>query len=186
MLNSQIRAAVAGAIAVALLGGCTTLQVTTDHNPKTTIATCHTYTWASEFRATHGEPQAFANPVNESRLRDAIAANMQAKGIQPAATGATADCTVGYGIGVRNVVEGEGYPGWGWGYGWGWRHSYMMGAWDEPYAYSEGRVSVDVYDAQSHQPIWHASVNEDVTKLTGDDAQVKINAAVAAIFTKFP
>jgi hypothetical protein len=171
---------------MALLGGCTTLRVTTDHNPKTTIATCHTYTWASEFRATHGEPQAFANPVNESRLRDAIASNMQAKGIQPAATGATADCTVGYGIGVRNVVEGEGYPGWGWGYGWGWRHSYMMGAWDEPYAYSEGRVSVDVYDAQSHQPIWHASVNEDVTKLTGDAAQLKINAAVAAIFTKFP
>jgi hypothetical protein len=186
MLNSKVPAILAGAVATALMGGCTTVQVTTDHNPKTTISICHTYAWANEFRATHGEPQAFANPVNESRLRDAIAANMQAKGIQPAATGATADCTVGYGIGVRNVVEGDGYPGWGWGGGWGWRHGAYMGAWDYPYAYSEGRVAVDIYDAQSHQPIWHASANEDVTKLTGDDAQAKINAAVAAIFAKFP
>ena len=121
MLNFHVRVAVAGAVAMALLGGCSTVQVTTDHNPKTTIATCHTYTWANEIRATHGEPQAFANPVNESRLRDAIAANMQAKGIQLAAAGSPADCTVGYGIGVRNVVEGDGYPGWGWGGGWGWR-----------------------------------------------------------------
>jgi hypothetical protein len=84
------------------------------------------------------------------------------------------------------VVEGDGYPGWGAGWGWGWRRGAYLGAWDEPYAYSEGRVAVDIYDAQSHQPIWHASVNEDVTKLTGDDAQAKISAAVAAIFTKFP
>ena len=186
MLNSRISASVSGAVAVALLGGCTTVQVTTDHNPKTTISTCHTFAWASEFRATHGEPQAFANPVNESRLRDAIAANLQAKGIQPVAAGAPADCNVGYGIGVRTVVEGDSYPGWGAGWGWGWRRGAYLGAWDEPYAYSEGRVAVDIYDAQSHQPIWHASVNEDVTKLTGDDAQAKISAAVAAIFTKFP
>jgi Domain of unknown function (DUF4136) len=185
MLNTQIRALVAGAVATALLGACTTVQVTTDHNPKTTIAVCHTYTWAGEFRATHGEPQAFANPVNESRLRDAIAANLQAKGIQPAAAGASADCNVGYGIGVRNVVEGEPYAGWG--YGWGWRHGYWGGGWgDYSYAYSEGRIAVDIYEAQSHQPIWHASANADVTKLTGDEAQAKINAAVAAIFTKFP
>jgi hypothetical protein len=169
----------------ALLCGCTTLQVTTDRNPKISTAVCHTYTWAGEFRAPHGDQPAFANPVNESRLRDAIAANLQAKGVQPAAAGAPADCAVGYGIGVRNVVEGDGYPGWGWGYGWGWRHG-GIGAWDYPYAYSEGRVAVDIYESQSHQPIWHASVNDDVTKTTGDEATAKINAAVAAIFTKFP
>jgi hypothetical protein len=44
---------------------------------------------------------------------------------------------------------------------------------------------VDVYDAKSHQPIWHASVNEDVTELTGAAAQAKIDAAVGAIFAKF-
>jgi Domain of unknown function (DUF4136) len=103
--------------------------------------------------------------------------------VQAADDPASADCTVGYSIGARTIVEGEMYPDWGWG--WGWRGGGYVGAWDYPFVYKEGRIAVDVYDAKSHQPIWHASVNEDVTELTGASAQAKIDAAVGAIFAKF-
>src|ERR1039458_2757449 len=110
-----------------------------------------------------------------------FAPRLKAKGVQAADDPASADCTVGYSIGARTIVEGEMYPDWGWG----WRGGGYVGAWDYPYVYKEGRIAVDVYDAKSHQPIWHASVNEDVTELTGASAQAKIDAAVGAIFAKF-
>ena len=164
---------------------CTSLRVTSDVNPGLTASQCHSYAWAGAFHANPGVAQNVANPLNETRLRNAIAANLQSKGVAPAT--ADADCLVGYGIGVQSVVEG-GYPygpyGWGWagrrGFygGWGW--------YDYPYVYREGIVAVDLYDARSRQPLWHARVDQNVVGLTGDAADKKIREAVAAIFTKYP
>ena len=50
----------------------------------------------------------------------------------------------------------------------------------------ETRIAVDLFDAKSHQPIWHASVSQNVYDLTGPKAEEKINAGTAAIFAKFP
>src|SRR3977135_4342549 len=86
-------------------------------------------------------------------------------------TAAGADCLVGYGIGSSTVVE-DAYP-----YGWGW-------GWD-PYVYREGIIAVDLYDAKSRQPLWHASVEQSLYRLNGAEAEKRIDAAVAAIFTKY-
>jgi hypothetical protein len=34
--------------------------------------------------------------------------------------------------------------------------------------------------------MWHASVEQSLYRLTGADAEKKIDAAVAALFTKYP
>jgi hypothetical protein len=47
-------------------------------------------------------------------------------------------------------------------------------------------VSIDLFDAKSRIPIWHASVSQSVSDLTGPNAVDKINRAATAIFTKFP
>jgi hypothetical protein len=83
-------------------------------------------------------------------------------------------------------VEG-GYPYGGWGWGYGWRGGYYGAwGWDGPYVYREGIVAVDLYDARSKQPLWHATVDQNVVGLTGTAAENKINVAVATIFTKYP
>jgi hypothetical protein len=98
-------------------------------------------------------------------------------GVQP--TAGNADCLVGYGIGSHAVVDWGGpYP---WGYGWGW-----WGWGGPPYAYEEGIIAVDLYDAKSHQPLWHASVEQSLYGVTGAEAEKRIDAAVAAIFSKYP
>jgi hypothetical protein len=51
---------------------------------------------------------------------------------------------------------------------------------------NETRIAVDLFDSQSRKPIWHASVSQNVSDLTGPNAEARINAATAAIFTKFP
>ena len=57
---------------------------------------------------------------------------------------------------------------------------------DGPWVQDETRISIDLFDAQSRKPIWHAAVSQSVSDLTGPNAELKINAATAAIFAKFP
>ncbi len=192
MLNKWIRSARVAACCIAL-SGCANLTVRTDQNPNLSVAQCHTYAFAKEYVANADQPAAYGNPLNADRLRAAIEANLSARGIERADR-AAADCVVGYALGSRQVINdyyGGIGPGWGpgWGYGWGFGGGFYGGGafgWDYPYVQDETRIAVDVFDAKSHQAIWHASVSQTVSELRGPNAVEKINAAVAAIFSKFP
>jgi uncharacterized protein DUF4136 len=170
------------------LGACS-LPVRTDINPNLSVTSCHTYAFADEHVANTDQPSAFGNPLNAERLRQAIEANMSARGIQKAADRKSADCVVGYAMGTRQVFDdyyGNFGIGWGWGGGWGHRGWGGGFAYDGPYVRDETRISVDLFDAKSRVPIWHASVSQSVSELTGPHAVERINAATTAIFTKFP
>jgi hypothetical protein len=189
MLTRQfICASAAGALGVGL-AACSSLPVTTDVNPNMSVSSCHTYAFANEHIANSDHPAAYGNPLNAQRLREAVAVNLAAKGIQPADQ-ATAQCVVGYAIGSRQVFN-DYYAGWGgWGYG-GWgggrRGGFYGGwGWDGPYVSDETRIAVDIFDAKSRTPIWHASVSQNVSNLTGPNAEAKISQGTAAIFAKFP
>lgn len=174
----------------AALGACTTLHVTTDVNPNFSVSNCHTYAFAKE-RNAGGPDAAFGNPLNGDRLRAAIESNMATRGVVKAADAASADCVVGYALGTRQVFNdyyagwgagwgyGWGRPGWGWGWGGGWGY-------DGPWVENETRIVVDVFDAHAHKAIWHGSVSETLSDLKGPNAEAKINAATAAIFSKLP
>jgi len=187
MLNHYVTsAAVAGALGLGL-AACTTLPVTTDANPNMSVANCHTYAFAQEHVANADQPAAYGNPLNAHRLRVSIEANLAAKGIQRADRGA-ADCMIGYAMGSRQVFN-DYYAGFGggWGYGWGRRGGlYGSWGWDGPYVSDETRIAVDIFDAKSRTPIWHASVSQSVGDLTGPNAEARISAGTAAIFAKFP
>ena len=173
---------------LAALGACTYLPVTTDSNPNASVASCHTYAFAQEHSAAPGQPGgAYSNPLNSDRLRAVIAANLASHGVQPVAEHQMADCIVGYAIGSR-VVADE-YAGFGVGWGWGFNRGFGgFGAvgYDWPPVRNEGRIAIDLFDARNRQAIWHASVNQNVTDLTGPNAEVRINEAANAIFAKFP
>jgi Domain of unknown function (DUF4136) len=185
-----VLATAAGAMGLGL-AACTTLPVTTDANPNMSVSNCHTYAFANEHVANSDHPAAYGNPLNAERLRVAVASNLAAKGIQPADR-ATAECVVGYAIGTRQVFN-DYYAGWGgWGYG-GWGYGRRGGfyggggwGWDGPYVSDETRIAIDVFDSKSRTPIWHASVSQSVSNLTGPNAEAKISQGTAAIFAKFP
>jgi len=187
---------VAVSLACGLTGACTTLRVTSDVNQSlASRVKCQSFDWAGSFHGNSDLRSTVANPVNEARLRTAIASNLGTIGVRQ--TSENPDCLVGYGIGSRNVVDGfYGYPGWGypgfgWGGGFGFRgfyggYGYGAWGWDYPYVYQEGVIGVDVYDAKSKQGLWHASVNQNLNGVTGEKADKKIQDAAAAIFTKYP
>lgn len=174
-----------GAAAALGLAACMGLPVRTDSNPNLSVTSCHTYAFAHEHVANADQPAAYANPLNADRLRAAIASNLAARGIQPADR-AAAECVVGYAMGSRQVLN-DYYGGFGpgWGYGWGWG-GYGGWGWDGPMVQDETRIAVDVFDAKSHAAMWHASVTQSVSELTGPNAVATINRATEAIFAKFP
>ena len=172
LYRSLIHSTAAGALGFSL-AACSTLPVTTDTNPNMSVTNCHTYAFAQEHVANGDQPAAYGNPLNAERLRVAIASNLAARGIRPVDR-AQAECVVGYAMGTRQVFND--YYG-GFGAGWGW---------DGPYVSDETRIAVDLFDAKSRTPIWHASVSQSVSNLTGPNAEAKINAGTAAIFSKFP
>jgi hypothetical protein len=171
------------------LAACNTIAVKTDSAPGTSVGICRTYAFANEHVANADQPAAYANPLNAERLRIAVQNNLAAKGIQPAADRAAADCVVGYALGSRQVFD-QYYAGWGgyWGGGWGrgrfgWGGGFYDGG---PWPENQTRIAVDLFDNRSHKPIWHASASQDAYELSGANAEQKINAATAAIFMKFP
>jgi hypothetical protein len=188
MLNRTLIPVLAGLAAFGL-SACNTVAVRTDYAKDMSASMCHTYAFAMEHVANTDHPAAYGNPLNAERLRVAIQSNMATRGIQ-LVDRAAADCVVGYAMGTRQVFDGYygGYYGAGWGFGgyrrgWGWG-----GGWgyDGPWVENETRISVDLFDAKSHKPIWHASASQNVYELSGPEAVQKIELATAAIFNKFP
>lgn len=172
--------------AACLVTACASLNVKSDVN-RDLIGTvqCHTFAWAGSFKGNSPLRDTVANPLNETRLRTAIASHLSG-GIQPDAK--SADCLVGYGIGSHTQVDWGGPYGWGYPYAWGypaWGYpGWGMGPY--PYPYHEGVIAVDLYDAKSNRPLWHASVEQNLYGVDGVEAEKRIDAAVAAIFSKYP
>ena len=187
MIKQVLARVVTVSLACGLAAACTSLRVTSDVNKSLAGSVrCQSFAWAGSFHGNSDLRSTVANPVNEARLRAAIASNLSAVGVHE--TAQNPDCLVGYGIGARNVVEG-GYwgPVWGVGYGWGYPGAYYGAwGWDYPYVYHEGVIGIDIYDGRSKQGLWHASVNQNLVGASGDKAEQKIKDAVAAIFTKYP
>jgi hypothetical protein len=188
MSNKTMFRALLAAMAAASLAACNTVAVKTDTAHDMSVAICHTYAFANEHVANVDQQAAYGNPLNAERLKVAIQANLAAKGIQ-AVDRAHADCVVGYAMGSRQVFDGYygGYVGAGWGWGGGWGRGAWGAGWaDDGWVQNETRIAVDVFDAKSHKPIWHASASQNVNELSGPNAVQKIDLATAAIFAKFP
>ena len=187
MIKAVIRSSVIALAGALALGGCA-LSVKSDVNKSLAgKVQCHSFSWAGSFRTDSTARSRIANPVNESRLRGAIQTHLEGLGMQLVSS--NPDCLVGYGIGAHNVIEGAYPVGVSLGAGFGFRHGgFGFGGfgWDGPYVSREGMVGVDLYEAKSREPIWHASANQDLTGATGEKAEKKINEAVDAIFAKYP
>lgn len=179
--------AIAGMLTLGMLSGCGPF-VRSDYDANANLTNYRTFSFQQE-KTERVRSRAFDNPINEKRLRDAVAAEMAQRGLQPAAESATGDLLVEVAIGSRLNERDYYTPRWGVGMGWGWGRRGYYGSGilaDDDVLYRENRISVDVYDAKTREPVWHAAISTDVSTLTGENAQARINDAVKAMFAKFP
>jgi hypothetical protein len=133
------------------------------------------------------------NTLIDNRLRNAITAQMEAKGFQPDSD--NPDLVVTYLAGAKNKQEVEQRiaspppPGWAAG-GWYQPGYYGPGGWwDAGYTqyftrnFTEGTLILDIIDVKAKELVWRAYVTGEVSKVPDDKA---VNNLIAKILAKYP
>ena len=173
---------VVAAIAV-LLTACASLHVGSDFDRTVNMRDYHTFAWMP--RDHHGT----SNPLVAQRAHDAIQEVLTGKGFIYAENSAQANFVVDFTIGSRERTDVQSYPapysGFGWGYhGW-WGYPYWGNQVDVR-QYREGTLSIDVFDARTHRPVWHGWAKKELTSADVEHSEGPVRAAVAAVLESFP
>jgi len=170
----------------AAAAGCATVQVGSDYDRSATFASYHSF--AMMHREHHGT-YANTNPLVVQRAEDAIRQELVSRGYTEVADPAAADFVVDYTIGSRERTDVNTYPdpyvGWGWGRRDWWGYPYWGNDVDVR-QYREGTLSIDMFDARSHRPVWHGWAKKQLTRSDIASSQEPIRHAVDAVLKDFP
>lgn len=159
----MIRPALVIALAASLLAvpAWARPTVSTDTTPGANFAAYKTFGFANAL------PPANMDPVAYERIRQGVEQGLTGKGYSKADSG---DLSVIITLGAKDKTDVQS---WG-----------RFGLQQDVYQYTEGQVSVDVFDTKTKQPLWHGQATEtvDPRKL---DAK-KIDTAITDVMAKFP
>lgn len=154
------RPALAFAIALALPLAAAA-RVSSDTTPGVNFAQYRTFTLAN------AGPPAGMNPVAFERIRMGVEQGMMARGYTKADEG---DLSVVITIGAQDKTD---ISTWG-----------RFGRQVDVHQYTEGQLSVDVFDAKTKQPLWHGQDTESVNP--GHVDGEKIDKHVADVMERLP
>jgi Domain of unknown function (DUF4136) len=166
-----------------LLAGCTSLKVGNDYDRAADFSGFRSFSLMS--RNHHGS----GNPLVTQRARDAIQAELTRRGFSFVSDVAAADFVVDFTIGSRERVDIETYPApyagpyWGYPGWWGYRY---WGSEVDARQYREGTLSIDIFDARTHKPVWHGWATKELTRSDMEHSEAPIRAAVKSVLTTFP
>lgn len=176
--------ALVAAAALLCLSGCASVR--SDYDRSASFANFHTYVIMPR-------PHTGDSLILVTRIEDAVNAELGRRGFRPATDPASADFAVDFSLGYKERTDLKTYPdpygtlNWGWGSDGGW--------WGGPYwnpteialdQYRDGTLSVDVFDAHIHKPIWHGWAKKPLSRKELDRSSEPIRAAVRRILAQFP
>lgn len=181
-------------ILVAVLSGCSTMQITSDYDPSANFADLRSYNWIPEPQKVSGDPK-IDNPFIERRIRDAVDKQLAAQGYEKRSSG-TPDFLIGYQVAIGKklaVSTVNNYYGYGVGAGWHHRGARRYGASrvyvSEAYVYEydQGSLVIDVVDPETQKLIWRGSAQAEVDRSASREKREKrISKAVQKILAGFP
>lgn len=131
------------------------------------------------------------NTLAESRLRQAIIAEFQARGLEPTDVGADLVVQVSSRETERTVLYNTGWYGHPWGpysyrrYGrWGYWGRGYWGPYGDVWTrrYLEGAVTIDIVERASGQLVYRAQVSDEI----GDNLDKQVIKTVDKAFKKYP
>jgi hypothetical protein len=183
-MASKIRAWMGTSLVFVMVVGCQSApEVRSDFDHSANFGTYHTYNFV---------PQPTTDKLGYSslltqQLESAVSTQMEARGY---VRSEHPDLLVNFSGKLQNMqdVRSDPMPS---GPYYGYRAG-LYGTWpgysNEVYTvhYTEGTLNVDLIDAAKDRMVWEGVGVGEVTKAKLDDRQATLNAAVAAIFGKYP
>lgn len=174
----------------ALVAGCSTMQVTTDHNPDVDFSRLKTYRWVEPPTAPPPDPR-IRNDLLEKRVHAIVDELLQAKGYRRVEEGA-ADFLVSWYATLDQKLDVQVVNNYyGYAPGWGWRGRYYPygGMGQETYIsqYDEGTLILDMMDAGSHELIWRGYAVDRVNLTARPETKDKqLREALEKMLADFP
>jgi hypothetical protein len=165
-------------IGLSLLAACTTLRTGSDFDRAASFSHYHTYAWLPR------DHFASRNPLIVRHAHEAIDSEMKNKGFVPAEEGHAADFVIDFTIGSQERIDVQSYPApyrtaWGWGR---WYYGDQL----DVRRYREGVLAIDVFDGESHQPIWTGWARKELTLSDMENSAGPIRTAASAVLAPFP
>jgi hypothetical protein len=162
---------------VAGLVACSSMKVQTDADPQANLTAYKRFSFA---RVEGAEAAQKLDGLMAKRVEDAITAELTKKGLVLDSSGANADVFVVYHAGKEDKVEVYNNAGYSYGR---WGGAYYGGG-TSVSQYTEGSLTVDLYDGKRKEMVWRGTASDTVNNR--DDAARKIPVVVAKMFEKFP
>jgi hypothetical protein len=166
-----------------LMTACAAIPVGSDRYDSADFSPYRTYGWINEEPMIH--PASVGQQVSaltSRRIREAIEAELSAKGYRKADGTAQADFVLAFSVGTQDRLDAESYPV---PYNGPWQWERRQDA-VEVHTYREGTLSIDVFDGASKQPIWHGWATKVITNTDMANPGPVIQNAVARILRVFP
>ncbi|MDJ0840873.1 MAG: DUF4136 domain-containing protein [Acidobacteriota bacterium] len=165
-----------------LIGGCApSIKVAQHHDSSQDFSAMKTFDWLTP-RGGRDNPMD-KNPIIAKKVKDAIAAELGAKGFTMDET--NPDFHVIFFGSTRDKVDvqtwNSSYYGWGyrgWAYGWGGPDVTVS-------EYKEGTLVIDVVNAKSNELVWRGYGTGRIKK-TDRNVDERVRRAVVSILKKFP
>lgn len=170
------------ALAVAACGSG--IQTNTDFDPAVDFGSYGSYMWV-DAAGTEGAGAAPTGLVDQ-RIRAAVDANLQAKGLRKMSSGA--GLAVSYQISLKDNVQyntinsgwGGGYGYYGWGMGMGTSTTYAT-------TYTDGSLILGMFDVGTRKMVWQGTGTKTIDPEASAEKRTEtINNAVAKILEDFP
>ena len=179
-------------LVIAIVGGCSGIQVSQDYDLSTNFKPYRTFAWAPEPTQKSGDVL-IDSPFMDRRIRNAIETTLESKGY-PKADGGRPDFLVTYQLVVKTQVEVDTVgPAFGWGiypYGyWGYPYPYWGGIDYTTFInqYEVGTLIVDFTDAKTHQLIWRGIGSRRISQQsTPEKSTERVNRTVGEILAQYP
>ena len=171
------------AMTVAAVASCSTLRVGSDSDHSASFGSYSAYSWRPR------EHRSNASALTVQRARDAVDSELSAKGFRQEEDPAKADFIVDFTIGSHDRVDIAAYPdpfvepGQEWT---GWWGGAYWGDQLDVYQYREGTLSIDIFDARTHRPVWHGWAKKELSPSDIASSTGPIHEAVKAILRSFP
>ncbi len=175
-------------LVVPMLYSCTNIKVGTHYDEKYYFEGYKTFSWISKDPIDNsGDSGTKISPLILKKIVESIQAELESKGYQYIDDIASADFGLSYTVGSRQEQSIDSYPeiyrhDWQW-YWHGPIH--VVDRWHVR-SWTEGTLTIDIFDNKKKEPIWHGWATKTITKSDRKDPTESIQTAVNKIFAEFP
>jgi hypothetical protein len=170
------KAVIPAAVAL-MVGGCSTLRVSTDWDPSVNFAAYKTFSMKDGAKA--------KNSLAQARVTKALVEALEAKGLKRVSGEADLKVYPHFVVGKETRIYSYGYGMGGWyGYRWGGYGGYGRVDVEQ---IPIGTIVVDLVDAKENRLVWRGIAKDEISRdATPEERAGKAKEAMARLFEGFP